>query len=229
MEDQNQIPQNNSAEPNQNPAPKRTVVKKTLVEGINAPNSPIVSSKPLTEAEKKLVNEPTDRPRQRLLMQDIKKPSQPGILKWWLIIIILLAWGAAGWVLWYRLSTQAVNSVGPIVVGRNQNPNSSMPLPTIITIGTSSTSSVMSATSSPNSATTPQITTTTPATTLTIANSSTGYVNIRSQPSLNAAVIGKAHPGDAYTYTQTQNGWYQVVLPNSSSGWINGQYVTVSK
>lgn len=61
-----------------------------------------------------------------------------------------------------------------------------------------------------------------------ITNTPTGYLNIRSQPSLSGSVIGKVYPGQTYTYSTTQNGWYLIRLKSSLSGWIDGQYITTT-
>jgi cytoskeletal protein RodZ len=59
-----------------------------------------------------------------------------------------------------------------------------------------------------------------------ITNTPTGYLNIRSQPSLSGSVIGKVYPGQTYTYSVTQDGWYLIRLKSSRSGWVDGQYIT---
>ena len=61
-----------------------------------------------------------------------------------------------------------------------------------------------------------------------ITNTPTGYLNIRSQPSLSGSVIGKVYPGQTYTYSVTQDGWYLIRLKSSRSGWIDGQYITTT-
>jgi uncharacterized protein YgiM (DUF1202 family) len=58
-----------------------------------------------------------------------------------------------------------------------------------------------------------------------ITNTPTGYLNVRIQPSLDAAIISKVYPGETYVYTSTQNGWYLIQLKSKHFGWVDGQYV----
>lgn len=57
-----------------------------------------------------------------------------------------------------------------------------------------------------------------------IKNTPTGYLNVRSQPSLSSPIIAKVRPGEAYSYTATNNGWYKISLQPKGSGWIDGEY-----
>lgn len=44
---------------------------------------------------------------------------------------------------------------------------------------------------------------------------------IRSQPSTQSAIIDQAQSGSTYPLITNQDGWYQVSLPDGSTGWIN--------
>lgn len=79
------------------------------------------------------------------------------------------------------------------------------------------------------STSTPVIPTPTPSLThaLTITSTPTGYLNVRNGPSTTDNQITQVHPGETYPYTATQNGWYQITLPNGTTGWVSGQYVKV--
>lgn len=61
-----------------------------------------------------------------------------------------------------------------------------------------------------------------------ITNTPTGFLNVRIQPSLDAAIISKVYPGENYVYTSTQNGWYLIQLKSKHYGWIDGQYAVSS-
>jgi uncharacterized protein YgiM (DUF1202 family) len=62
-----------------------------------------------------------------------------------------------------------------------------------------------------------------------ITNTPTGYLNVRIEPSLDAAIISKVHPGEIYTYTSTQGGWYLIQLKSNHYGWIDGEYAVINK
>lgn len=45
--------------------------------------------------------------------------------------------------------------------------------------------------------------------------------NLRAEPSMKAAIIGKADPGNVYEVVGIPaNGWYQIMLPNGSTAYI---------
>ena len=46
---------------------------------------------------------------------------------------------------------------------------------------------------------------------LTINPTPTKYLNVRSQPSSAGAIISQVFPGETYTYTASQNGWYKII------------------
>ncbi|MFC1598314.1 SH3 domain-containing protein, partial [Patescibacteria group bacterium] len=54
-----------------------------------------------------------------------------------------------------------------------------------------------------------------------------GYLNVRSQPTTADGIIGTVTPGETYVYTEERGGWYHIVLPDGTSGWVIGQYVKV--
>ncbi len=65
--------------------------------------------------------------------------------------------------------------------------------------------------------------------TLTIDQTPTGFLNVRSDASVNGEVVDKVDPGDIYTYLDEQNGWYKIKLSNGDEGWVSGDYVTVNE
>lgn len=62
---------------------------------------------------------------------------------------------------------------------------------------------------------------------ITVQNTPTGYLNVRSLPSTSGKLLTRIHPGEIYTYTEVKNNWYKIVLSDGSSGWVTGQYAKV--
>lgn len=67
----------------------------------------------------------------------------------------------------------------------------------------------------------------TPENLLEILPTGTGFLNVRSTPSLSGSIVAKIEPTDTYTYNQEQNGWYEINLDNGELGWVLGTYVTL--
>lgn len=61
---------------------------------------------------------------------------------------------------------------------------------------------------------------------VTIASTPTGFLNVRSTPSLSGAVVSQVHPGESYVLVSEQNGWTQIKLADGSEGWVSSEYVT---
>ncbi len=64
---------------------------------------------------------------------------------------------------------------------------------------------------------------------LRILPTSIGYLNARSKPALDGEIVSKVLPGDTFEYTNVNNGWYEIVLPNQNSGWVIEKYIEVIK
>lgn len=60
---------------------------------------------------------------------------------------------------------------------------------------------------------------------LKIADTPTGWLNVRDSASLGGKAITKVYPGEEYEYVAKQNGWYQIILNNGASGWVYGKYI----
>lgn len=58
-----------------------------------------------------------------------------------------------------------------------------------------------------------------------IKDTPTGFLRVRLEPSTSASEAGRVNPGEKYTYSDTQNGWYQITYDGKNSGWVSGQYV----
>lgn len=61
---------------------------------------------------------------------------------------------------------------------------------------------------------------------IVVDSTSTGYLNVRGQPSTSAKLLTRVSPGEAYEYLAVQNDWYQIVLKDGQTGWVSGTYVT---
>lgn len=59
---------------------------------------------------------------------------------------------------------------------------------------------------------------------VTILSTPTGYLNVRSLPSISSAEIEQVKPGDSLYLLNEQDGWYQVKLPDNKIGWVSNQY-----
>lgn len=58
-----------------------------------------------------------------------------------------------------------------------------------------------------------------------IKDTPTGFLRVRLEPSTSASEAGRVNPGEKYTYTDTENGWYEISYDGKNSGWVSGQYV----
>ena len=63
---------------------------------------------------------------------------------------------------------------------------------------------------------------------VTILSTPTGFLRVRSGPSLGDSQIGTVNPGEKYTYIDEKNGWYEIKLNNGQPGWISSQYAQKS-
>lgn len=52
----------------------------------------------------------------------------------------------------------------------------------------------------------------------------TGWLRVRSEPSLASDEVTKVDPGETFPLKDTQSGWYQIELDDGDLGWIAGQY-----
>lgn len=61
---------------------------------------------------------------------------------------------------------------------------------------------------------------------LTIANTPTGWVNVRADAGTSYAVIGRVNAGEEYELLQESSGWYKIAMKDGAMGWITAQYAT---
>lgn len=60
---------------------------------------------------------------------------------------------------------------------------------------------------------------------VTIKDTPTGWLNVRSDPSLTATVSAKVNPGEKYSLLDTNDGWYKISYDSGKQqGWISSQY-----
>ncbi|MDE2025536.1 MAG: PEGA domain-containing protein [Patescibacteria group bacterium] len=57
-----------------------------------------------------------------------------------------------------------------------------------------------------------------------ILQTPTGFLRVRSSPSLGGDEIAQVHPGETYTYLDEQTGWLEIQLQNGKQGWVSDQY-----
>jgi hypothetical protein len=58
-----------------------------------------------------------------------------------------------------------------------------------------------------------------------IKETPTGFLRVRMEPSTSASEAGRVKPGEKYSYSDTQNGWYEITFEGTKTGWVSGQYV----
>jgi uncharacterized protein YgiM (DUF1202 family) len=59
-----------------------------------------------------------------------------------------------------------------------------------------------------------------------ITNTPTGFLNVRNAPSPTGQIIIQVSPGSVFTYSSSQNGWYNINLPSGQTGWVSAQFTT---
>lgn len=61
---------------------------------------------------------------------------------------------------------------------------------------------------------------------VTILDTPTGFLRVRSDPSLGGTEIAQVKPGEQYVFDEEQNGWTQITLSNGQKGWVSSSYVS---
>ena len=215
--------------------PKKRI--KPDIEGINAPNSKkTIYIKPTFSSQDLL---PDDSEPARIVTKKIaERAGQPshGLRNFFigLAILVLFLGGAFwGWQLYRNKSEQGILAV--VEKTHEYNKESSAQYPEAATnqntvfpenISTSTASSTY-ASDTVLSASSTQVSGGTSANLkkLKVTQTPTNYLNVREIPSTSGKQLVQIYPGEIYSYVTVQNGWYQIVLPNGSHGWVSGQYV----
>lgn len=63
--------------------------------------------------------------------------------------------------------------------------------------------------------------------TIEILDTEVGYLNVRSEASVNGDIVTTVNPGDQFEYDEEDNGWYKITTSDGSVGWVSGDYVEI--
>lgn len=64
---------------------------------------------------------------------------------------------------------------------------------------------------------------------LEVLTTNIGYLNVRNDSALSGQIVGRVLPGEVYEYVDESNGWYQIILAPEVSGWVFGEYVSITE
>ncbi|HLL60267.1 MAG TPA: SH3 domain-containing protein, partial [Candidatus Nitrosocosmicus sp.] len=59
---------------------------------------------------------------------------------------------------------------------------------------------------------------------VTILNTPTGFLRVRSDPNINATEVSRVNPNDTFLIISEQPNWYQIEYAKDQTGWIAAQY-----
>lgn len=62
---------------------------------------------------------------------------------------------------------------------------------------------------------------------LEISNTETGWLRVRTTPSLEASEAAKVNTGDKFVYFTEVDGWYEIEYQKNKRGFVNGEYINV--
>jgi len=60
---------------------------------------------------------------------------------------------------------------------------------------------------------------------LKILDTPTGWLRVRSEPSLGASESAQVAPGEEYKYYTVEQNWYQIEYEDGKRGWVFGEYI----
>lgn len=63
---------------------------------------------------------------------------------------------------------------------------------------------------------------------VTIQSTPTGFLRVRSEPSLAGPEVGRVEPGEKFIILDEQTGWYKIELADKTEGWVSSQYAEKS-
>lgn len=66
-------------------------------------------------------------------------------------------------------------------------------------------------------------------TTLTILDTPTGFLNVRSKPSLDGEILTTVNPEEEFEYVEQDGDWYLISFDEGEEGWVFGDYVEVNE
>lgn len=65
--------------------------------------------------------------------------------------------------------------------------------------------------------------------TVTILDTPTGFLRIRTEPTTVASEAGRLSPGDKVMLMEEKTGWYKITTDKNIIGWISTQYAKKNK
>lgn len=60
--------------------------------------------------------------------------------------------------------------------------------------------------------------------TITILDTPTGFLRVRSGSSTGTSEVGRVEPGETYEIITEENDWYQIKLSDGKQGWVSAQF-----
>lgn len=60
-----------------------------------------------------------------------------------------------------------------------------------------------------------------------VLETGTGWLRVRSTPSLNGEEIARVNVGDSYTVMEKQTGWVKIRISDSQEGWVSSDFVSI--
>lgn len=60
--------------------------------------------------------------------------------------------------------------------------------------------------------------------TVTIKDTPTGFLRVRSSPSTSSTEVAQVKPGEKFPLVEEQDGWYKITYAEGKDGWVSGRY-----
>lgn len=57
-----------------------------------------------------------------------------------------------------------------------------------------------------------------------IKETPTGWLRVRSEPSIDASESAKVNPGESYELVEEKPNWYKILFNDEQEGWVAAQY-----
>ncbi len=61
---------------------------------------------------------------------------------------------------------------------------------------------------------------------ITINSTSTGFLRVRSEPTITASESARVTPGDEFDFLEEKDSWYKIEYEPGKQGWISSEYAT---
>ena len=58
-----------------------------------------------------------------------------------------------------------------------------------------------------------------------VLDTEVGYLNVRSEASVDGEILTTVNPVEQYEFTEQENGWYLILLEDGTEGWVSGDYL----